>query len=158
MLPGMELLDVTEPRRVLRNVRVGARVTIWNWVNAYDCEIGDDSMIGTFVELQSGVRIGRQCRVSSHSFLCEGVVLEDEVFVGHGVMFVNDNAPSGRLEHRETWDLSPVLVRQGAAIGSNATILGGVTIGRDAVVGAGAVVTRDVPDGATVVGVPARLP
>ena len=152
----MEALNEDGPRRVLRNVLVGERVRIWNWVNAYECAIDDDSMIGTFVELQSGVTIGKRCHVSSHSFLCSGVTLEDEVFIGHGVMFVNDNEPSGRPGHWDDWTLRTVLVRQGAAIGSNATVMGGVTIGRDARVGAGAVVTRDVPDGATVKGVPAR--
>ncbi|MRJ75554.1 N-acetyltransferase [Aeromicrobium sp. SMF47] len=152
----MKTLNVRDSRQVLRNVKVGEGVRIWNWVNAYECEIGDGSMIGTFVELQSGVRIGRNCHVSSHTFICEGVTLEDEVFVGHGVMFVNDNNPSGRSSHWNDWDLSRVVVKSGAAIGSNATVLGGVTIGRDATVGAGAVVTRDVPDGATVMGVPAR--
>jgi len=152
----METLNVANDRQVLRDVRVGERVTLWNFINLYDCEIGDDSMIGTFVEIQAGVRIGRRCRISSHAFLCEGVTLADDVFVGHGVMFVNDNHPSGRPAHRVAWTPRPVHVEEGAAIGSNATVLGGVTIGRDAVIGAGAVVTRDVPDGATVSGVPAR--
>ncbi len=149
----METVTRTTEHQVLRDVTLGENVTLWRFVNLYGCEIGDDSMIGTFVEIQSGVRVGRRCRVQSHSFLCEGVTLEDDVFVGHGVMFINDNHP--RLG--EEWQLSPVLVREGASIGSNATILGGVTIGARATVGAGAVVTRDVPDGATVVGSPARI-
>lgn len=152
----MDVVNVSEPHQVLRHVRLGAGVRIWKWVNAYECEIGDESVIGTFVEIQAGVRIGKRCHVSSHSFLCEGVTLEDEVFIGHGVMFVNDNEPSGRSAHWQTWRRRTVLVREGAAIGSNATVLGGVVVGRDATVGAGAVVTRDVPDGATVRGVPAR--
>jgi acetyltransferase-like isoleucine patch superfamily enzyme len=151
----METLNLDEPRRTLREVSVGERVRFCDWVNAYECEVGDDSMIGTFVELQAGVKIGRRVHVSTHSFLCSGVTLEDEVFIGHGVMFVNDNHPSGRPAHWDDWTLSPTLVCEGAAIGSGATILGGVTIGRNAVIGAGAVVTRDVPAGTTVLGVPA---
>lgn len=142
----------TTEHQVLRDVTLGENVTLWSFVNLYGCEIGDDSMIGTFVEVQGGVKIGRRCRVQSHSFLCEGVTLQDDVFVGHGVIFINDNHP--RLG--ESWELSPVLVKAGASIGSNATILGGVTIGERATVGAGAVVTRDVADDATVVGNPAR--
>jgi acetyltransferase-like isoleucine patch superfamily enzyme len=138
--------------QILRDVELGDRVQIWNFTNLYECVIGDDSMIGTYVEIQAGVVVGKRCRVQSHSFLCEGVTLEDDVFVGHGVMFINDNQP--RLN--QPWTLLPVLVKTAASIGSNATILGGVTIGRGATIGAGAVVTRHVPDGATVVGVPAR--
>ena len=149
----MALVSRTTERQVLRKVTLGENVTLWSFVNLYGCEIGDDSMIGTFVEVQAGVRIGRRCRVQSHSFLCEGVTLEDDVFVGQGVMFINDNHP--RLGR--SWELSPVLVKAGASIGSNATILGGVTIGERATVGAGAVVTRDVPDDATVAGNPATL-
>jgi UDP-2-acetamido-3-amino-2,3-dideoxy-glucuronate N-acetyltransferase len=152
----METLNRDDGRQVLRDVRVGRDVTLWHFVNLYGCEIGDGSMVGAFVEIQPDVRIGRNCRVQSHSFICSGVTLEDEVFVGHGVMFVNDNHPSAVAGHSETWTQEGVLVRRGAAIGSNATVLGGVTIGERAVVGAGAVVTRDVPDGATVAGVPAR--
>ena len=139
--------------QILRDVTLGENVTLWNFINLYGCEIGDDSMIGTFVEIQAGVKIGRRCRIQSHSFLCEGVTVEDDVFVGHGVVFINDNHPRlGRA-----WELSPVLVKAGASIGSNATVLGGVTIGERATVGAGAVVTRDVPDDATVAGSPARI-
>jgi UDP-2-acetamido-3-amino-2,3-dideoxy-glucuronate N-acetyltransferase len=152
----MENLDIAGPLRVLRNVVVGERVMIWNFVNAYECEIGDDSIVGSFVEIQSGVKIGRRCRIQSHSFLCEGVTLEDEVFVAHGVMFINDNYPSGHPSHLSDWDLRPTLVRKGAAIGSGTVVLGGVTIGENALVGAGAVVTHDVPDNGCVIGVPAR--
>jgi UDP-2-acetamido-3-amino-2,3-dideoxy-glucuronate N-acetyltransferase len=140
----VERVNVDSDRQCLRDVLVGDGVRIWSFVNAYECEIGDESLIGTFVELQRGVKIGKRCHISSHTFLCEGVTLEDEVFVGHGVIFVNN------------WRMQPVLVRAGAAIGSGALILGGVTIGREATVGAGAVVTADVADGMTVVGVPAR--
>ena len=153
---GVEVLNRADNRQVLRDVRVGNDVRIWDFVNLYGCEIGDESMIGTFVEIQAGVTIGRRCRIQSHTFVCEGVTIEDDVFVGHGVMFVNDNRPSALPGHAETWELRPVLVEAGAAIGSNATILGGVTIGAGALVAAGAVVTRDVAPGATVKGVPAQ--
>ena len=130
-------------------------------VNLYGCRIGDETRIGAFVEIQKGVVIGARCKISSHSFLCEGVTLEDEVFIGHGVMFTNDRLPraaaaSGALLTDGEWSLEPTTVRHGASIGSNATLLPGITIGRHALVGAGAVVTRDVPDGCTVAGVPAR--
>ena len=152
----MQVINRDDDRQIVRNVRVGSDVKIWDFVNLYGCEIGDESMVGTFVEIQAGVTIGRRCRIQSHSFICEGVTIEDDVFVGHGVMFVNDNRPSALPGHAETWELKPVLVQAGAAIGSNATILGGVTIGAGALVGAGAVVTRDVPPGETVRGVPAK--
>jgi UDP-2-acetamido-3-amino-2,3-dideoxy-glucuronate N-acetyltransferase len=152
----VETLNRDDPRQVLRDVRVGRRVRLWNFVNLYGCEIGDDSMIGTFVEIQSGVRIGCRCRVQSHTFICEGVTVEDDVFIGHGVMFVNDSRPRTGAEHKARWAVEPVVVKRGASVGSNATILGGVTIGEKAMVGAGAVVTADVGAGETVAGVPAR--
>jgi UDP-2-acetamido-3-amino-2,3-dideoxy-glucuronate N-acetyltransferase len=131
-------------------------------VNLYGCHIGAGSRIGTFVEIQRNAKVGRNCKVSSHSFLCEGVTLEDGVFVGHGVMFTNDLhpravTPSGGLQTDEDWTVVPTLVRHHASIGSNATILAGVIIGRGALIGAGAVVTKDVPDYAIVAGVPARI-
>ncbi|ESR23044.1 N-acetylglucosamine-1-phosphate uridyltransferase [Lutibaculum baratangense AMV1] len=131
-------------------------------MNIYGCSIGRETRIGTFVEIQKGVEIGERCKISSHSFLCEGVTVEDEVFIGHGVMFINDREPravtaDGRLMTEEDWSVEPTIVRRGASIGSNATIMGGVTIGEGALVGAGAVVTRDVPAGAAVAGVPARI-
>lgn len=131
-------------------------------VNLYGCEIGDDSRIGTFVEIQVGVTIGARCKIQSHSFICEGVTLEDEVFVGHGVMFTNDlfprsTNPDGELKGAADWTVSPTLVKKRAALGSNSTILAGITIGEDALVGAGAVVTKDVPAHAIVAGVPARV-
>ena len=129
-------------------------------VNLYGCRIGDGSRIGAFVEVQKNTVIGRRCKVSSHSFICEGVTLEDEVFIGHGVLFINDRYPratvDGRLQREDDWSVIPTVVRRGASIGSGAIIMCGVVIGRQALVGAGAVVTRDVPDGATVAGVPAR--
>lgn len=131
-------------------------------VNLYGCRIGAGTRIGTFVEIQRGAIIGQNCKISSHSFICEGVTIEDGVFVGHGVMFTNDLHPSalnrnGSLQSDSDWTVIPTLVRGRASIGSNATILAGVTIGEGAKVGAGAVVTQDVPDYATVVGVPARV-
>jgi acetyltransferase-like isoleucine patch superfamily enzyme len=131
-------------------------------VNLYDCSIGAGTRIGTFVEIQKGAVVGERCKVSSHCFICEGVTIEDGVFLGHGVMFTNDRQPravtgTGALQTEADWTLERTRVRRGASIGSNATILPGVTVGEHALVGAGAVVTRDVPDNATVIGVPARI-
>ena len=145
----------------LNNVKLGEDVKIYSFVNAYGCEIGDESRIGAFVEIQKNVRIGRRCKVSSHSFLCEGVTVEDNVFIGHGVMFTNDKFPratnpDGSTQSEEDWTVVPITVRRGASVGSNATILAGVTIGEDAIVGAGSVVTSDVEAGTIVAGVPAR--
>ena len=131
-------------------------------VNLYGCRIGAGTRVGTFVEIQKGAVIGAQCKVSSHTFVCEGVTIEDGVFVGHGVMFINDTYPraltdAGTLQTDADWQVIPTLVKRGASIGSNATIMGGVTIGTLALIGAGAVVTRDVPDHAIVTGVPARV-
>ena len=130
-------------------------------VNLYGCEIGAGSRIGAFVEIQRGARIGKRCKISSHSFLCEGVTLEDEVFVGHGVLFINDRYPraaaGSRLKTAADWEVIPTRVRTGATLGSGVIVLCGVEIGAGAMVGAGAVVTRDVPAGAVVAGVPARL-
>jgi acetyltransferase-like isoleucine patch superfamily enzyme len=130
-------------------------------VNLYGCRIGAGTKIGTFVEIQKGATVGQRCKVSSHTFVCEGVVIEDEVFVGHGVMFINDRHPratvNGRLQSGADWQVVPTRVERGASIGSGAVVMCGVTIGAGAMVGAGAVVTRDVPAGATVAGVPARL-
>ena len=145
----------------LNNVALGRDVKIYSFVNAYGCEIGDESRVGAFVEIQKGVKIGRRCKISSHSFLCEGVTVEDNVFIGHGVMFTNDKYPravnrDGSPQSEEDWEVVTILVKQGASIGSNATILAGVTIGENAMVGAGAVVTRDVAANETVVGVPAK--
>ncbi len=142
--------------------RIGGGTVLRPFINLYGCVIGDDCMIGTFVEIQKGVTIGNNVRVQSHTFICEGVTIEDNVFVGHHVVFINDKYPraTNRKGHpitRADWKLLPVLVKQGASIGSNATILGGVTIGRNALVGAGSVVTKDVPDYAIVVGNPAQI-
>ena len=130
-------------------------------VNLYGCTIGDETKIGAFVEIQKNAVVGRRCKISSHTFICEGVTIEDEVFIGHGVMFINDSHPratsEGQLQTEADWVVVPTRVRQGASIGSGATILCGLTIGEKAMVGAGAVVTRDVAAGETVVGVPARV-
>ena len=144
------------------DVTIGEDVVIFHrdLVNLYGCRIGAGTKIGAFVEIQKGADIGRRCKISSHTFVCEGVTIEDEVFVGHGVMFINDLVPravsaSGGLQTEADWQLVPTLVKRGASIGSNATIVAGVTIGEGALVGAGAVVTRDVPPYTVVVGVPA---
>ena len=143
------------------DVKLGRDVRIHHFVNLYGCEIGDESRIGSFVEIQKRARIGRRCKISSHTFICEGVEIEDEVFVGHGVIFINDKSPrattaEGHLQTDDDWQTIPTVVKRGASIGSGATILCGVTIGENAIVGAGAVVTRDVAGGTTVVGNPAR--
>jgi len=147
--------------RISDDVILGEGVRIHGFVNLYGCRIGDHSGIGTFVEIQKGVVVGARCKISSHSFLCEGVTLEDEVFIGHGVMFTNDRHPravnpDGSPKGDEDWTLEPTLVRRGVAIGSGATILCGLTIGEGATIGAGSVVTRNVPAGATVAGNPAK--
>lgn len=148
--------------KLLNNVTLGKDVIIRDFTNLYGCSIGDGTRVGTFVEIQKGAVIGRNCRIQSHSFICEGVTIEDGCFIGHGVMFTNDNNPraltkDGKQTGDGDWVLETTLVKEGAAIGSNATILPGVTIGKNATVGAGSVVTKDVPDGAKVVGNPARL-
>jgi acetyltransferase-like isoleucine patch superfamily enzyme len=148
--------------RIAPNVRLGRDVKIYAFVNLYGCEIGDESKIGTFVEIQKGAQIGKRVKVSSHSFICEGVEIEDEVFIGHGVMFINDKYPraateDGLLQTEADWECTPTLIKKGASIGSNATILCGVTIGEKAIVGAGSVVTHDVLPGTIVAGNPARF-
>jgi len=144
------------------DVKLGRDLKIHHFVNLYGCEIGDGTSIGSFVEIQKGARVGRNCKISSHTFICEGVDLEDEVFIGHGVVFINDKYPratseTGALQTESDWKVVPTVVRSKASIGSNATILCGVTIGQGAIVGAGAVITRDVPAGATVAGNPAKI-
>lgn len=148
--------------QIAADVRLGRDVRIFGFSNLYGCEIGDDVKIGTFVEIQRGARIGNRCKISSHSFICEGVTLEDEVFIGHGVTFTNDRYPraanaDGSLQTASDWQCIGTRVKRGASIGSGATLLCGITIGERAVVGAGSVVTRDVPPDAVVAGNPARI-
>jgi acetyltransferase-like isoleucine patch superfamily enzyme len=154
---------VPEPnQQIAGNVKLGRNVRIFGFTNLYGCEIGDDSKIGTFVEVQKGAKVGSRCKISSHSFLCEGVELEDEVFIGHGVMFTNDLFPratavNGTLQTEADWTCIKTLVKRGASIGSGATLLCGITVGENAMVGAGSMVTKDVPPGAVVAGNPARV-
>ncbi len=149
-------------QKIAPNVKLGANVKIFAFVNLYGCEIGDETKVGTFVEIQKGSRIGKRCKISSHTFICEGVTIEDYVFVGHNVTFINDLMPratntDGSLQTEADWKCVPTLVKKGASIGSSVTILAGVTIGEGAVVGAGSVVTRNVEAHTVVAGNPARF-
>ena len=149
-------------RRIGADVKLGRDVKLSGFINLYGCEIGDETKIGAFVEIQKNAVVGRRCKISSHSFICEGVTIEDNVFIGHGVMFINDSYPratnaQGELMTERDWTLEKTLVRHGASVGSGTTILGRVTIGEKAIVGAGSVVTRDVPPNSIVKGIPARL-
>lgn len=149
-------------QKIAKDVKTGRDVKIYDFVNLYGCEIGDNSKIGTFVEIQRGVKIGRNCKISSHSFICEGVVIEDNVFIGHNVTFINDLYPratnkDGSLQNADDWKCIATHVKKGASIGSSVTILCGITIGENAIVGAGSVVTKDVPPGMIVAGNPAGI-
>lgn len=149
-------------QRIAPDVKLGNGVKIFAFTNLYGCEIGDETKIGTFVEIQKKARIGRRCKISSHSFICEGVTIEDEVFVGHNVTFINDLFPrattgSGQLQTEADWECRPTVVKKGASIGSSATLLCGITVGENAIIGAGSVVTKDVPANAVVAGNPARV-
>jgi UDP-2-acetamido-3-amino-2,3-dideoxy-glucuronate N-acetyltransferase len=149
------------PCRLIADVQFGTGVVVQAFANLYGCRIGDRTRIGTFVEIQRGAIVGARCKIQSHTFICDGVTIGDEVFVGHGVMFVNDKHPAatteaGELQSADDWELLPITVERGASIGSGAVVLGGVKIGAGALVGAGAVVTKDVAAGAVVTGVPAR--
>jgi len=153
---------VSEYCCIAPDVKLGKDVKLSKFINLYGCEIGDNTKIGAFVEVQKNATIGRNCKISSHTFICEGVTIEDEVFVGHGVAFINDTYPratagGGRLLTDQDWTVEPTLVKKGASIGSGATILSKVTIGERAIVGAGSVVTRDVPADTVVAGNPARV-
>ena len=153
---------MSDKKNVAEDVKLGRDVKIYDFVNLYGCEIGDDTKIGTFVEIQKNAKIGKRCKISSHSFICEGVTIEDNVFVGHGVVFINDTYPrattsEGALQTEADWKVEPTLVKRGASIGSGATILCNVTVGENAVIGAGSVVTKDVPSNAVVAGNPARV-
>src|ERR1043166_763264 len=149
-------------QQIAPDVKLGKGVRLYGFINLYGCEIGDDVKIGTFVEIQKGARIGNRCKISSHTFICEGVVLEDGVFIGHNVTFINDRYPratngDGDLQTESDWKCIPTQVKRGASIGSGATLLCGITVGERAVVGAGSVVTKDVPACAVVAGNPARI-
>jgi acetyltransferase-like isoleucine patch superfamily enzyme len=155
-------MNVPEFSRISPDVKLGKDVKIYAFVNLYGCSIGDESKIGTFVEIQSGVVVGARVKISSHTFICEGVTIEDNVFIGHGVMFINDRYPrstnpDGSIQTTENWECIPTRICQGASVGSNATILCGVTVGEGAIVGAGSVVTKDVPAYTIVAGNPARV-
>lgn len=144
------------------DVKLGANVRLSKFINLYGCEIGDDTKIGAFVEIQKNAKIGNRCKVSSHSFICEGVTIEDNVFIGHGVMFTNDSYPrattaDGGLQTEADWKVEKTLIKQGASLGTGATILPNISVGKNAIVGAGSVVTRDVPDNAVVAGNPAKV-
>ena len=147
---------------IAADVRIGQRVTLSKFINLYGCEIGNDCKIGAFVEIQKNAKIGDQCKISSHTFICEGVIIEDSVFIGHGVIFINDNYPratntEGLLQSDLDWTVQPTVVKRGASIGSGTTILANVTVGENSIVGAGSVVTKDVPPISIVAGNPARV-
>ncbi len=149
-------------QRIAADVKLGRDVRLAAFINLYGCEVGDETKIGAFVEVQKGVKIGKRCKVSSHSFLCEGVSIEDEVFIGHNVTFINDRYPrattvGGELKTEQDWTCTATVVKRRASVGSSATVLCGVTIGENAIVGAGSVVTKDVPANAVVAGNPARV-
>jgi len=152
----------TRLQKIADNVKLGQNVKIYDFVNLYGCEIGDNSKIGTFVEIQKGAVIGKNCKISSHTFICEGVTIEDNVFIGHNVTFINDRYPrstnpDGQLQTEADWVCEPTRIKQGASIGSSATLLCGITVGENAIVGAGSVVTKDVPPNTVVAGNPARV-
>lgn len=149
-------------RKIAPDVKLGKGVKIYDFVNLYGCEISDNTKIGTFVEIQKGSKIGKNCKISSHTFICEGVTIEDRVFVGHNVTFINDAFPrattdDGKMQTEDEWICVPTFVKHGASIGSSATLLCGITVGENAIVGAGSVVTKDVPANTIVVGNPARI-
>lgn len=158
----MTTLNENSPKRSLNNVQVGEGVRIFDFVNAYHCSIDDGSKVGTFVEIQKGATIGKNCKISSHSFICEGVHIEDNVFIGHNVTFINDRFPratnpDGSIQTDADWTMEETWVKKGASIGSSVTILCGLTIGEGAIVGAGSVVTKNVPPHTIVAGNPAKI-
>jgi acetyltransferase-like isoleucine patch superfamily enzyme len=155
-------METTADKKIASDVKLGRDVKIFSFTNLYGCEIGDETKVGTFVEIQRGAKIGRRCKISSHTFICEGVTIEDEVFVGHGVMFTNDLFPKatnadGSLQTGSDWSCLKTVIKRRSSIGSNATLLCGITVGEGALIGAGAVVTKDVPDHAVVAGNPAKV-
>jgi len=158
----MQVINEDSAKRNLKNVKIGDNVKIYDFVNAYGCEIGDNTKVGTFVEIQKGAIIGKNCKISSHSFICEGVEIEDNVFIGHNVTFINDLFPratndDGSMQTEQDWKMEQTYIRKGASIGSSVTILCGVTIGAGSIVGAGSVVTKDIPDNVIVAGNPAKI-
>ena len=158
----METINVDTDKQSLKNVKVGKDVKIFNFVNAYGCSIGDNTKVGSFVEIQKGATIGKNCKISSHSFICEGVHIADNVFIGHNVTFINDKFPraaneDGSMQTEADWACIETNIEEGASIGSSATILCGITIGKKAIIGAGSVVTKDVPEKAIVAGNPAKI-
>ena len=158
----MEILNIQSDRQSLKDVSVGENVKIFNFVNAYGCEIGDNTKVGAFVEIQKGATIGKNCKISSHSFICEGVHIADNVFIGHNVTFINDKIPratneDGSLQTEADWTCAQTHIEEGASIGSSVTILCDITVGKKAIVGAGSVVTKNVPANAVVAGNPARI-
>ena len=158
----MKIISENTDKRSLKNVKVGIGVKICDFVNAYSCTVGDNTKIGTFVEIQKNVFIGKNCKISSHTFICEGVTIEDDIFIGHNVSFINDIFPKsvnedGSMQSDKDWDLKTTIVKKRASIGTSATILGGISIGENSLVGAGAVVTKDVPPNVVVAGNPARI-
>jgi len=153
---------VSEHRSIAPDVKLGTNVKLSQFINLYGCEVGDNTKIGAFVEIQKNATVGKNCKISSHTFVCEGVTIEDEVFIGHGVMFINDSYPratsaTGALQTEQDWKVETTVIKKGASIGSGATILSNVTVGERAIVGAGSVVTKDVPERAIVAGNPARV-
>jgi acetyltransferase-like isoleucine patch superfamily enzyme len=158
----LNIISENTDKKSLNNVKIGENVKIYDFVNAYNCEINDHSKIGTFVEIQKNAFIGKNCKISSHTFICEGVTIEDDVFIGHNVSFINDMFPKavnvdGSIQTDDDWELKTTIVKKRASIGTSATILGGVTIGENSLVGAGSVVTKDVPPNVIVIGNPARI-
>ena len=149
-------------RKIADNVVMGSNVKIYDFVNLYGCEVGSNTKIGTFVEIQKGAKIGQNCKISSHTFICEGVIIEDEVFIGHNVTFINDLYPkatneNGAMQTDDDWNCIPTYIRRGASIGSSSTILCGVTVGENSIVGAGSVVTKDIPENSIAAGNPAKI-
>lgn len=158
----METITINNDKQSLNNVKVGKDVKIFNFVNAYGCSIDDGSKVGAFVEIQRGSTIGKNCKISSHSFICEGVHIEDNVFIGHNVTFINDRFPratneDGSIQTDADWHVEETRIKRGASLGSSVTVLCGVTIGERSIIGAGSVVTKDVPDGVIVAGNPAKI-
>ena len=158
----MQVLNINDDKKSLRNIKVGKNVKIFNFVNAYECTIGDNTIIGAFVEIQKNAIIGKNCKISSHTFICESVHIHDNVFIGHSVSFINDKYPkavniNGNLQNEDDWEVIKTVVEEGASIGTSVTIMCGLTIGKNAIVGAGSVVISDVPPKGIVVGNPAKI-